>query len=82
MYTEGGCHNPFGNDILVPKAAGPAPVRGRLVEEAHPENKNSHADGLRRIPLSGPGYTSGSDCQGVRNYSLMFPPLRTLNLPG
>ena len=63
MYTEGGCDNPFGNDILVPKAAGPAPVRGRLVEEAHPENKNSHADGLRRIPLSGRATFRDGDCQ-------------------
>lgn len=29
MYTNGGCQNPFGNNILVPKVTGPAPVRGR-----------------------------------------------------
>jgi hypothetical protein len=26
VYTEGGCQNPFGNNILVPKATGPAPA--------------------------------------------------------
>jgi len=40
FIQKGGCQNPFGKNILVPKATGPAPGRGRLVcDEAHPKKK-------------------------------------------
>jgi len=70
VYTKVGV-NPFGNNILVPKATGPAPVRGRcslnagLTQDRRSPGKKSQTDS----PLSPSAQPVLLNCQkSCRNF--------------